>query len=176
MSDEPFAELTGNNRDWRTHVPWVGRPQVKTYFDWCHHRWRTEVCILVGVRAEPPGIPWGERRENRGKGRAPDRERNYRSTAEQRSATISESRRQGQNAKGKTTSLRSRVRAFLAETPSATTAEIVAALGEGARRRTIAAIIHNDPAIERVGGTAGGGRKVDADQTRWGLKEVDDVT
>lgn len=175
MSDEPFAELTGNNRDWRTHVPWVGRPEVKTYFDWTHYVWRTEVCILVGVRAEPPGTPWGERRENRGLGRAPDRERNYRSHVEQRSATISESRRKGQNAKGKPDSLRARVRAYLAETPSATTAEIVTALGEEVRRRTIAAIIHNDPAIERVGGTPGGGRKVDAEQTRWGLKEVGDA-
>ena len=69
-----FSDLTGP-RDWSTPLPWTGKPYVKTYWDWLRCCYRTDVCILLGAREEPPGKAWADRPENASKGRKPDRER-----------------------------------------------------------------------------------------------------
>lgn len=69
-----YSDLAGR-KDWKTPLPWTGKPYLKTYYDWTHYIWRTEVCILIGAREEAPGRPWADRVENRGKGRKPDLDR-----------------------------------------------------------------------------------------------------
>ncbi|HMR01734.1 MAG TPA: hypothetical protein PKA43_00020 [Candidatus Competibacter phosphatis] len=115
-----FEHLTGK-RDFSTPMPMTGKPYVKTYYDWTHYCWRTDVCILLGAREEAPGVPWGERLENRGKGREPDRERKDLSPQGRRQAANQRSNRWGMQ--------RDAIRRLLRERGQATTVEVAEALG-----------------------------------------------
>lgn len=153
-----FDDLTGR-RDYRTPLPMTGKPYTKTYYDWIHRRWRTEVCILLGARETPPGVPYGETPEGRGRGRAPSRERKDLSPQGQRQVTSERG------------SLRSRIRQVLREKGRATTAEIRAALPD-ADGRSISASIGADRTVIQVAGRRGTGRAAPGESAVWALVEV----
>lgn len=160
-----YSDLTGQ-RDWSTPLPWAGTPYVKTYFDWTHYVWRTEVCILLGTRQEAPGRPWGDRRENAGKGRKPDRERKDLSPQGHRAAVNATKAMGGQApAVERAASLRSLLRAYLAEHGESSTSEIHQVAPETSIGRLRSAL-WNDPSVECLGG----GKK--GKESRWRLKEA----
>lgn len=158
-----FDDLTGR-RDYRTPLPMTGKPYTKTYYDWVHRRWRTEVCILLGARETPPGVPYGETPEGRGRGQAPDRERKDLSPQGQRQVPV----RRGSL---RSDSLRSRIRQVLREKGQATTAEIRAALPD-ADARTISASLGADSTVIQVAGRRGTGRAAPGESAVWVLAEV----
>lgn len=89
-----YSDLTGP-RDWSTPLPWTGKPYVKTYWDWLRCCYRTDVCILLGAREEPPGKAWADRKENAGKGRKPELERRDLSPQGKRADHLAGKRREG---------------------------------------------------------------------------------
>lgn len=153
-----FSDLSGH-RDWSTPLPWTGKPYVKTYWDWLRCCWRTDVCILLGAREEPPGKPWAERPENRGKGRAPDRERKDLSLQGHRQA-IKERKTRPDRING----MRVRIRAYLANCTDATTSQIHKIVPEFSVD-SVRASLYNDPKIQCLGG----GKK--NSESRWRLRK-----
>lgn len=129
-----FPELTGR-RDWSTPLPMTGKPAVKTYYDWARHEWRTDVCILLGAREEAPGVPWGERIENHGKGREPDRPRKDLSPQGRQQAANQRSNRWGMQ--------RDAIRRLLRDRGQATTVEVAQALDMSVDQAS--AILNADP-------------------------------
>lgn len=169
-----FSDLTGH-KDWSTPLPWVGTPYVKTYFDWTHYVWRTEVCILLGTRQNAPGVAWADRPENAGKGRTPDRERKDLSPQGHRAAVNAKQARPGPrpgnlNVHG----LRARIRAYLKEHPNSTNVEICAAFPEY-KPESVRAILHDDPGLQRTGPTGKGSGRKRGEESRWKVKEVVDA-
>lgn len=169
-----YSDLTGP-RDWSTPLPWTGKPYVKTYWDWLRCCYRTDVCILLGAREEPPGKAWGDRPENAGKGRAPDRERRDLSPQGHRAAVNAKQARPGPrggnvNADG----MRARIRAYLKAHPNSTNAEIYAAL-PGYRTDSIRAVLHDDPMLQRTGASGKGNGRKRGEESKWKVKEVADA-
>lgn len=169
-----FSDLTGQ-RDWSTPLPWTGKPVVKTYWDWLRCCYRTDVCILLGAREEPPGKAWGDRPENAGKGRTPDRERRDLSPQGHRAAVNAKQARPGPrggnlNVHG----LRARIRAYLKEHPNSTNVEICAAFSEY-KPESVRAILHDDPGLQRTGASGKGNGRKRGEESRWKVKEVADA-
>lgn len=155
-----------DRRDWRTPVPLTGKPVVKTYFDWTHYRWRTEVCILLGVRETAPGVPMADRPEHAGKStHVPNRERK----------DLTPQGARGVSRQGLTTgeiqpeTMRWYIHAFLRENDLATSKAIYAALPTW-QPASIRAALHNDPLVQRVGGTSGSGRREPGAESKWRLR------
>lgn len=164
MSD--VDQLAGK-RDYRTPLPMTGKPYVKTYYDWTHYRWRTEVCILLGARETPPGTPYRETLS----GRRHDGDGSRLSELPPDETPPPLRKKPGpQPGQARPESLRSRVRAYLRARP-ATTRELCAAL-PAAKPKSLTAIIHNDPQIIQLSGRKGSGRAAGDDRARWGLAGV----
>ena len=168
MSEETFFEENlptgGPRRDWRTPVAWHGRPETKTYWDWAYHLWRTEVCILVGVRDEPASTPWSERRANAGLGRQPDRPRaDFSPRAEEPGTLPGVQARPG--------SLCAQIRNFLRQHGPATSSAVVDAV-QWPNRRSVSAMLYKDPLIVIVSGRQGSGRPVPGEEARFALREL----
>lgn len=155
-----FSDLAGR-KDWSTPLPWHGTPYVKTYFDWTHYIWRTEVCILLGTRQEAPGKPWSDRAENAGKGRPPGSHRHDLSPQGQRQAAHGGKARHGPRSNN--AGLRSRIRAYLARHIDASTSEVHKAIPE-CSLDSVRISLWNDPQVECLGG----GRK--GKESRWRLR------
>lgn len=172
MSEFEFARELTRGRDYSTQVNFSGRPEVKTYYDWTNYCWRTEVCILLGVREQVPSTPWSERPANRGKSsHTPDRERRDLSPQGQRAESNARSLAQiKRQVTVNPNSIKSRVRAYLSRHESASTREIAAALADY-EYHSVSVAIHKDPLIVLVTGKRGRGNSQPGRETRWRLKE-----